>query len=92
MKKKRCSVCCVVRPVTEFKRKYKTYKSCNKCSRYKQKYAQSKKLIVPSMILKKLFNCGQVLPQQFHQKYKRIKQLECQLINDIHNHFRSGDN
>ena len=83
-KTKKCSVCCVVRSVAEFKRKGKLYKSCNRCSQYKKKYANSKKLVEPSMVLNKIFTSCQELPQQFHQKYEHIKKLEKELINEIY--------
>ena len=88
-KTKKCSVCCVTRPVTEFKRKDKTYKSCNKCSRYKHKYSQSKKLIEPSTILKKIFTSGETLSSRFHQQYEHINKLQKELINEIHKHLKN---
>ena len=89
MKMRKCSSCGVVRPFGEFKRKYKTYKSCNRCSRYKQQYAKSKKKIEPSKILHTLFSCNESIPYVYHQKYKCINQLQMELINDIRNHFIS---
>ena len=92
MKKvKKCSVCNVVRPVSEFKRKRKTYKSCNKCSRYKHKYALSKKMVKPSMALNRIFTShNKTLPAQFHQKYGHIKKLEWELINEIYQHMKNN--
>ena len=49
---KKCSVCCVSRPKSDFNRKYKTYKSCNRCSQYRKRYSQSKKLVEPSTEVK----------------------------------------
>ena len=91
MKKgKKCSVCNVTRRVAEFKRKGKTYKSCNRCSKYKKRYAQSKKLIEPSTVLNKIFTSGQELPQQFHQKYGHIKALEHALITQIYQYMKNN--
>ena len=79
-KQKKCNVCTMIRPVSEFKRKNKTYKSCNKCSKYKQKYSRSRKSLDPPAILKKIFSCGAKLLPQFYEQYNHIKQLECELI------------
>ena len=88
-KTKKCLVCNVTRPVIEFKRKGKTYKSCNRCSQYKKSYAQSKKLVEPSRILNKIFRCGETLSPRFHQQYKHINKLQKELINDIHKYLKN---
>ena len=88
-KRNKCLVCNVTRPTSEFKRKGKTYKSCNRCSQYKNKYAQYKKLVEPSMVLNKIFTNRDLSPR-FQQKYNHIKKLEMELINEIYQHAKNN--
>ena len=86
-KQKKCNVCTMSRPVTEFKRKNKTYKSCNKCSEYKQRYAKAKKSVDPPTILKKIFENGSGLTPAFYKQYQQIKILEHKLIKEIREYY-----
>ena len=88
-KQKKCNVCTMSRPISEFKRKNKMYKSCNKCSEYKQRYSKSRKSVDPPTILKNIFEKGSGLPPQFYKQYQQIKILEHKLINEIHEYYNN---
>ena len=86
-KQRKCNGCTMSRLLSEFKRKNKTYKSCNKCSTYKQQYSKAKKSVEPATILKKIFEKGSGLPPQFYERYQQIKILEHKLIKEIHEYY-----
>ena len=81
--KKRCTACTMEREASEFIRKNKTYKTCNKCSEYHKRRNNFQQLS-PSVVLEKLYIENGLSPA-LEQKYKHIKSLEQMLFQEVVN-------
>ena len=46
-------------------------------------------MIEPSMILNKIFTCGETLSPRFHKQYEHINKLQKELINEIHKYLKN---
>ena len=83
--KKRCTACTMEREASEFIRKNKTYKTCNKCSEYHKRRNNNQNVFnvnVPTpIILQNLYDMKKLSPA-LEQKYKHIKSLESMLIHE----------